>query len=114
MNAMEPPIYRSRRRAASLWQEYRIFPNRIELQAIALLRTLIIPANEIVSIEVRPPVFRNLKRGVTWGTKLDLADLYEHVLIRRKKGIFKTIAFTPDNPTQFVQITKSICPDLIA
>jgi len=31
VNAFEPPVFVSRRTPASLWQEYRIFPDRLEL-----------------------------------------------------------------------------------
>jgi len=57
MNVFEQPIYVSRRTAASLWQEYRIFSDRLELQSWILFHTLLIPANEILDIEVRPSVF---------------------------------------------------------
>ena len=33
MSAFEPPLYVSRRTPASLWQEYRIYPDRLELHS---------------------------------------------------------------------------------
>ena len=110
MNAFEQPVHVSRRTPASLWQEYRIFSDRLELQSWTLLQTIVIPANEILEIEVRPSLFGG-RKGITWGIKLDMADLYRHVLVRRQTGFYgfwKRIAFTPDNPDEFVRICQSI------
>ena len=101
MSAFEQPLYVSRRTPASLWQEYRIFPDRLELQSWILFHTVVIPAREILAIEVRPSVFSG-RKGFTWGVKLDNSDLCRHVLVRRKNGFWKRIAFTPDNPDEFV------------
>lgn len=107
MNAFEQPVYVARRTAANLWQEYRIFPDRLELQSWLLLHALVIPEKDILAIEVRPSVFSGSK-GFTWGIKLDNADLCRHVLVRRKTGWFKRIAFTPDDPHEFVRICRSV------
>ena len=107
MNAFEQPVYVSRRTPASLWQEYRIFSDRLELQSWTLLHTIVIPANEILEIEARPSLFGG-RKGITWGIKLDMTDLHRHVLVRRKTGFWKRIAFTPDNPDEFVRICQSI------
>lgn len=108
MNAPEPPMYRSRRRPASLWQEYRVFPDRLELQAWALFHTIIVPAREIVQVETRPAACTSLKGVTWWGIKLDWADLYPHVRLRRRQGSFKTLAFTPENPDEFVRLARDI------
>ncbi|HXE43295.1 MAG TPA: hypothetical protein VN516_09750 [Candidatus Baltobacteraceae bacterium] len=109
MNAILSPVYSSRRLAVNLWQEYKIFSDRLELQSWILFRTIIVPAHEIVKIEIRPSIFGGFK-GFTWGIKLDSTDLHRHVLIRREQGFFKNIAFTPNNPEEFVRICKSIAP----
>jgi hypothetical protein len=109
MNAFEQPVYVSRRAPASLWQEYRIFPDRLELQSWILFHTVVVPAREILEIEIRPSVFSK-RKGFTWGIKLDNADLCRHVLVRRKTGFWKCIAFTPDNPDEFVRLSQSIMP----
>jgi hypothetical protein len=106
MTALEQPLYVTRRTPASLWQEYRIFSDRLELQSWILFHTVVIPANEILGIEVRPSVFSGSK-GLTWGIKLDNADLCRHVLVTRKTGFFKRIAFTPEDPDEFVRIGRS-------
>ena len=107
MSAFEPPLYFSRRTAASLWQEYRIYSDRLELQSWAFFHTIVIPAREILEIEVRPSVVGGSK-GITWGIKLDMADLHRHVLVRRKTGFWKRLAFTPDNPDEFVRVCQSV------
>jgi hypothetical protein len=109
VSAFEPPIYVSRRTPASLWQEYRIYSDRLEVQSWILVHTVVIPANEILEIEVRPSAFSG-RKGIVWGIKLDMTDLCRHVLIRRKSGFWKCLAFTPDNPDEFVRVGKSILP----
>lgn len=109
MSAWEQPIYVSRRTPASWWQEYRIYSDRLELQSWFLFHTIVIPTNEIREIEIRPSVFSG-RKGITWGIKLDNSDLCRHVLVGRKSGFLKRIAFTPDNPDEFVRVCRSILP----
>jgi len=106
VNAFEQPLFVSRRTPASLWQEYRIYSDRLELQAWILFHTIVIPTKEILTIEVRPSVFSG-RKGFTWGIKLDNSDLCRHILVRRKTGFWKRIAFTPDNPDEFLLICQS-------
>ncbi|MGD0252308.1 MAG: hypothetical protein ABSC01_06380 [Verrucomicrobiota bacterium] len=113
MGAFEPLLYVSPRSGASLWQEYRIYGDRVELQAWILFHTIIIPVNELVEVEVRPPVvfvdlFRRRGFGNALALKIDLADIRRHVAVRRKSGFLKCIRFTPGNPEDFVRVCKSI------
>ena len=103
----DTPIYISKRTAKNLWQEYRIFRDRIELQCWIALHTLVIPAGEIVKTEVRPSFFSG-RKGFTWGVKIDNCDLCRHVLLTKKSGLFKRIAFSPDDPEKFVAMCQSI------
>jgi hypothetical protein len=105
----DTPIYISKRTTRSLWQEYRIYPDRLELQCWIALHTLVIPANEIQEIKVRPSVFSGQK-GFTWGVKIDNCDLCRHVLVVKKSGILKRIGFSPDDPEKFVAVCQSIMP----
>jgi hypothetical protein len=107
VNSFEQPVYVSRRTPAGLWQEYRIYSDRLELQSWILLHTIVIPAREILEIEVCPSVFSG-RKGFTWGIKLDNSDLCRYVRVRRKTGFWKCIAFTPDNPDEFVRVCQSI------
>ncbi len=97
------------RMGRNLWQEYRVYSDRIELQSWLLFHTIRIPTDEIQSIEIRPPfvfaeLFRGKGAGPAFALKLDLADLFRHVIIKKKtKGIFKFIAFTPGDPERFLQ-----------
>jgi len=105
----ETPIYKSKRSARNLWQEYRIYRDRLELQSWITLRTFVVSVQAIRGIELRPPLFR--RKGMTWGLKLDPADLFRHVLLTRTSGLMKRIAFTPDDPEQFVAVASSVVPD---
>jgi len=99
----DPPIYISKRTARSLWQEYRICRDRLELQSWFLFHTVVVPANEIQAVEVRPS-------GPIWGVKLDNCNFCRHVLLLKKSGLFKRIGFSPDDPEKFVAVCQSILP----
>ena len=99
----DTPIYISKRTARSLWQEYRIYRDRLELQSWFLFHTVVVPANEIQAVEVRPP-------GPIWGVKLDNCNFCRHVLLIKKSGLFKRIGFSPDDPEKFVAVCQSILP----
>jgi hypothetical protein len=105
----DTPLYASKRTAKSLWQQYRIYRDRIELQSWILLHTVVLPTGEIQAVEVRPSVFSG--KGFTLGIKLDNCDLCRHVLVTKKSGFFKGIkgiGFSPDEPDKFVEICKSV------
>jgi len=97
------PIYSSKRTGKGLWQAYRIYRDRLELQSWFLLHTLVVPTNEIQAIEVRPP-------GIIWGVKLDNCNFCRHVLLTKKSGRFKRIGFSPDDPEKFTALCQSILP----
>ena len=107
MNDM--PLYASKRTGKSLWQQYRIYSDRLELQSWFLLHTLVVPRDKIQAVEVRPSVLSSDK-GFTWGIKLDNCDLCRHVLLTKKSGVFKRIGFSPDQPEEFVEVCTSILP----
>jgi hypothetical protein len=99
-------LYKSKRTAKSLWQEYRIYGDRLELQSWLLFHTIVVPVNEIQAVEVRPS-------GLIWGVKLDNCNFCRHVLLIKKSGLLftKRIGFSPDDPDKFVEICKSILPN---
>ncbi len=103
------PIYISKRTGRSLWQEYRIYPDRLELQSWFLFHTLVIPAGEISKVAVRPSILHGQK-GAIWGVKLDNCNFCRHVLLTRKSGLFKRIGFSPDDPEKFMAVCRSILP----
>lgn len=111
MNTTEEPIYISRRLFRNLWQQYRIYADRVELQFFHCRK--IVSADDILDLEIRPAVviadlFRGKGFARSFGLKMDLADFFRHVAIHRRSGWIKHLRFTPDDPEMFVQICKSI------
>ena len=102
------PLYMSKRMGKNLWQEYRIYRDRLELQVWPLFRTIVVPADAIQAVEVRPSAFVGWKGVTWWGIKIDNCDLCRHVLLTKKRGLLKGIGFSPDEPEKFVEICKSI------
>jgi len=108
-----PPTYASEKSAKNFWQDYRVYPDRIELRCWIVLKTFVIPAEDILEIKIRPAfsfldLFRGKVKVLWWVIKLDWADLCEHVEIHRKTGWFKYLRITPDNPTNFVAACRAI------
>jgi hypothetical protein len=89
-----------------MWQDYSVFPDRVELRCWMGLRTLVILAQDILDVEVLSRAIFSLKHW--YALKIDWADLFSHVAIHRKSGLFRYIKFTPDNPADFVAACKSI------
>ena len=93
-------IYESKGTFKSLWNSYKIFEDRIELECCFSLKKIIITRDTFLGIDVyKPPVIRTTFRAL----KIDLADLYYHVGIERSNGFFKQLRFTPTNPNEFKQ-----------
>lgn len=98
-------IHTSHRNFRNMWQRYRIYRDRVELPFFFGLITIKIPATDIVSIDIFPPfVFRT----ALWALKLDFADFYHHVGIKRRSGFFKCIRFTPDDPQVFIAKVREL------
>ena len=101
MDNQNTPIYISKPTIKSLGNEYCIYYDRIELRCRFpfVTKTLVIKKADLISIDVfKPPVLRT----TFWALKLDLADLKQHVGIKRRNGLFKQLRFTPENPGVFV------------
>ena len=93
-------LYESPGSFKSLWNTYRIYEDRIELEFRLFFSRIVIPREAFVSVEVyRPPVVRTS----FWALKLDWADFYTHVGIERNCGLFKKLRFTPADPEEFKQ-----------
>ena len=107
MNSIDTPLYKSRPSKKSINNEYRIYSDRIELRCRFpfFSKTLVIKKDDLISIGVfKPPVIRT----TFWALKLDLADLNEHVGIKRINGFFKQLRFTPENPKEFVTKAREL------
>ena len=103
MSPLDNSLYVSQPNFKSFWNEYRIYPDRLELEFWLFRHTFVIPFEELITIALfQPPVFRT----ALWALKLDLADLNEHVGIERQHGMMKKLRFTPNDPHQFIGIVK--------
>jgi len=74
-----PPIYRSRPRLRNLFQEYRLYPDRLELPCHSLPHTFRVPLEEIAEIGLAAP----MSGGRGWAIKPDLSDLFPHLYLVR-------------------------------
>ena len=104
----ETPLYASKPTGKSLWREYRVYPDRLELESIpwGLVR---VPLSDLKAVEVRPPmVVFDVFRGdyglgeIMRAFKLDMVDFNEHVVLE-KTGFWKQFRVTPDDPQAFKQ-----------
>lgn len=106
------PVYISKRSFKNTWQEYRVYPDHLELQFWLGFHTIVIPFENIRAIEIRPPfsagdLFRRKSFAFSFPLKVDASDIYRHIAIKRKRGIIKHIRFTPDDPDKFLSAIKS-------
>ncbi len=79
-----------------------------------LLFSFDIPFSDIEKVEIgHPPVFWDIikKKKVNpeygFGIRIlknDLADLFKHVIIAKKKGYWKEVRITPESPEDFLNI----------
>lgn len=100
-------LYQSRGTWRSFGKVYTVYADRIELAIVFRKKNIIVPVNDIISCELRKPLvvadaFRLKNPAELVALKLDLADLFDHVIIIRKSGFFKRLHFTPDDPQRFV------------
>jgi hypothetical protein len=101
----EEPVYISPSSVKSLWQEYLVYADRIELKTH--VGTLVVPLSEIESVVVRESDVKGLLkgelqlRGFRPALKLDWANFVEHVVIDKNTGKVRRILFTPSDPNEF-------------
>lgn len=101
----ESPIYSSKSSASSLWQEYRIFADRLEFDT--LFGRLTVPFGHVESAEVVESDVKGLLRGNLQlrnfrpALKLDWANFVEHVVLDKDQGWVRRLLFTPDHPREF-------------
>jgi hypothetical protein len=106
------PLYRTEPTGKSLWREYRLYADRIELDSIPWGK-ITVPLSDVRGVSVRKPgVLFDLCRGdyplnqLLRGIKLDMADLCEHVVLE-KTGFWKQFRFTPDDPEAFTSAARA-------
>jgi hypothetical protein len=100
----EAPIYTSKCTVKSLWHEYRIYDDRVELETG--LGPMKVPFQNVQSVELSPPLasrdgIRLHFHPFKWGIKLDWADLTNHVMLDKDTGLFHRVDFTPEDPAAF-------------
>ena len=89
---MVPPEYISKASARSLWQEYQVYPDRLELQFWIFLKTVKIPAEKIVDVKVVSPILKNREKqnflAWFWGLLASLFVSFGPVEEFKRKGAF--------------------------
>jgi len=104
------PLYVSKRMPRNLWQDYRVFSDRIEIQCRFLLSTFIIPFNNIKEVSLSRPLAIEIFRAKAWKggppIKLDFVVFYTHIVIRRNSGLLRNLRFTPDDPHLFLSVCR--------
>lgn len=107
----DEPLYVSKPGARSLWREYRLYADRIELDTLPW-GLVTVPLADVKGVAVRPPlvvfdVFRGDYglREMMRALKLDWADFSEHVVLE-KTGFWKQFRITPDDPQRFVEAVE--------
>lgn len=111
------PVYAYRRSFRNTWQEYRVYPDRLELPFRLGFTTIVVPFGTLEAIEIRPPfsagdLFRGKGFRFSFPLKIDASDMFGHIAIRRSKGLFRHIRFTPDDPGRFLAAVASLVPRL--
>jgi hypothetical protein len=107
------PIYTSASTVKSLWQEYRIYPDRVEFDT--KFGRLTVPFEQLESVEISESEVRGLLRGDLHlknfrpALKLDWANFLEHVVLDKDSGV-RRILFTPDDLPAF----KAACDGALA
>ncbi|MHC5212387.1 MAG: hypothetical protein ACYTG2_16860 [Planctomycetota bacterium] len=103
----DAPRYTSASTLHSLWQEYRIYDDRLELDT--LFGALEVPFEAIETLEVRPSDLKQLVtkgdlqlKGFRPALKLDWANFQEHVVLDKSEGCVRRILFTPDDIEEFL------------
>ena len=108
----EQPLYDSEPHARSLWQRYRVYADRVELD-LHVPGVWAISLDEIRSVELRPPlVLGDAVRGeytldeLARTLKVDLADLCPHVALLKRGGVWRQIRLTPSDPSAFIDAVE--------
>jgi hypothetical protein len=101
----ETPVYTSKSSVRSLWQEYRIYDDRLEFDT--WFGRMTIPFEHIEGVTVSESDVKGLLKGdlklkgFRPALKLDWANFVEHVVLDKREGFVRRVLFTPDDPTAF-------------
>lgn len=103
----ETPICTSKSSIRSMWQEYRIYRDRLEFDTLFGLMT--IQFDQVVLVELAESDVKGLFKGNLQlknfrpALKLDWANFVEHVVLDKTGGLIHRVLFTPDDPKAFKQ-----------
>ena len=102
-------LIHSERNWKSLFLKYEIHTDKLRLQTLLIFYYFEIPYPDIEFVRIGKPIvvldaIKN--KDTTKILKNDLADLFEHLVVQRKTGIWKQIRFTPKNPKEFYLMFK--------
>lgn len=101
----DDPIYTSKSTAKSLWQEFRLYDDRLEFDTH--FGMMVIPLAHIEQVEISESEVQGLIRGDLHlknfqpALKLDWANFVEHVVLDKNKGYVRRVLFTPDDLEAF-------------
>lgn len=109
----DAPLYVSKPTVKNLWQQYRVYADRLELDTFPW-GTVRVPLADLERVAIRPPlVIFDVIRGdyglaeMMRAPKLDLADLNEHIALE-KTGFWKQFRLTPDDPHEFKRVVDGL------
>ncbi len=97
--------YTSKSTVKSLWQEYRVYADRLEFDT--RFGKLTVPFDEIERVDISESEVTGLLRGDLHlkhfrpALKLDWANFLEHVVLDRSEGWVRRLLFTPDDLAAF-------------
>ncbi len=103
----DTPIYTSKSTVKSLWQEYRLYDDRIEFDT--LFGRMTVPFDHIERADVSESEVKGLLKGDLHlknfrpALKLDWANFLEHVVLDKSEGCIRRVLFTPDDPEAFMR-----------
>ncbi|MBM4117586.1 hypothetical protein FJ251_07530 [bacterium] len=101
----EVPIHVSKSTVKSLWQEYRVYADRVEFET--RFGWMTVPFGHVERIEVSESEVKGLVRGDLHlkdfrpALKLDWANFREHVVLDKRAGLVRRLLFTPEDPAAF-------------
>ncbi len=101
----DTPLYVSKSTAKSIWQEYRIYGDRVEFGTHFGLFE--VPFDHVESVALSESEIRGLVTGDLHlrnfrpALKLDWANFLEHVVLDKSKGKIRRVLFTPEDPAGF-------------
>lgn len=106
----DKPIYMSKSTVKNIWQEYRVYDDRLEFDT--LFGRMTIPFEHVERIEVLDADTKALVRGdlrlrnFRPALKIDWANFLDHVVLDKSEGYVRRVLFTPEDPAAFKNALK--------